>query len=89
MEGDLAAFSQYANEFFAAYRASFTNYGTTIDQLRGLHETFRARQADAREHFIELHLSMARAVTADEWKALVKEERALLKNIDQSVSGEL
>ena len=85
----LRSFERDATGFVLQLRSAFTDYDTEQDRLRNLTAEFRDRQRRAQHRFVELHLTMARTVTPEEWQSLSKQEQAILAALFDSTTEAL
>ena len=85
----LRSFERDATGFVQQLRSAFTDYDTEQDRLRNLTAEFRDRQRRAQHRFVELHLTMARTVTPEEWQSLSKQEQAILAALFDSTTEAL
>ena len=81
LESELLDFEQYATEFAARYRETFTDHDASQEDLRRLGAAFRDRQRASQDRFVELHLAMAAAVTEREWEVLGKQEAKIVESL--------
>ena len=89
LEDELRAFEAYAAGVDREYRIAFSDYGADAARLRKIGSAFREEQKKARDRFIDAHLGMAASVTAEEWKALAKEESRIIEDLQAAAARSL
>jgi len=87
LESELLAFDDYAAGFIDDYRESFADYAAPQSLLSERSEAFRRRQRAMQDRFVDLHLAMAAAVTAQEWRLLSENEAEIIQRLLSSAQG--